>query len=577
MYLLAADAESAYWPPVRARRRAAAPSDDEAGRSVRSAGGLRNLVRRSGSGERAAQTCGRRRRRRRWRRGGERRRGPRPVRRRARHRRGLQAPAEQRSTQPRRRTARRCPSGARDIGAGSIGAAAGLARGSAKTRTRRTARSADRCTAQGARLAASRRALTPTRRTGASGPAAPDRRRDDQPPSGARRHRERGRQPWRPPRPPARHACGEHVRRRARRSAERRDSRHVRRRRRIAAVRAPVGATRSPTASSAPRRRAGRGEGVDERDDLPLRAAPGGRLPARAAHPAAGRVHPRRRGRARRAAARRPRRARARARAASRSPRACCGPGARPHARAVGAADRALPARAATARRALSRPARAARPPRHAPDGRLDPQRPREPWSLPAELAELEFLEVELVATSTPLRGRQGRRARTFTARCACRGARSRCWARQEREQRLAEYGAVLAALARDDSPVRRIAWIERTLPGDADALGDYLLEAKRADATPGGPAGGARLLPAADRPRRRRRRGTRAAVRAPDRRAAPGGAARDHADGRRGPRCARGARRRGRAADRAARRGRDHRHRRAHPARAWRRDPRRL
>jgi hypothetical protein len=54
----------------------------------------------------------------------------------------------------------------------------------------------------------------------------------------------------------------------------------------------------------------------------------------------------------------------------------------------------------------------------------------------------------------------------------------------EDREARLEEYGAVLAALARDGSPVRRISWIERTLPADADALGSYLLEAKRPDVT---------------------------------------------------------------------------------------------
>jgi hypothetical protein len=41
----------------------------------------------------------------------------------------------------------------------------------------------------------------------------------------------------------------------------------------------------------------------------------------------------------------------------------------------------------------------------------------------------------------------------------------------------------VLAALARDDSPVRRVGWVERALPGDPDALGAHLLEAKRPDA----------------------------------------------------------------------------------------------
>ena len=59
-----------------------------------------------------------------------------------------------------------------------------------------------------------------------------------------------------------------------------------------------------------------------------------------------------------------------------------------------------------------------------------------------------------------------------------------------DREARLEEYGAVLAALARDDSPVRRVAWIERTLPADADALGSYLLDAKRPDATFDDPPG---------------------------------------------------------------------------------------
>ena len=42
----------------------------------------------------------------------------------------------------------------------------------------------------------------------------------------------------------------------------------------------------------------------------------------------------------------------------------------------------------------------------------------------------------------------------------------------------------MLAALARDDSPLRRIAWVERALPGDPDALGGYLIDAKREDAS---------------------------------------------------------------------------------------------
>jgi hypothetical protein len=75
-------------------------------------------------------------------------------------------------------------------------------------------------------------------------------------------------------------------------------------------------------------------------------------------------------------------------------------------------------------------------------------------------------------------------RARTYTAavRVQCRAFE--LLSPEERRQRLEEYGGVLAALARDDSPVRRISWLERALPGDPDALGGYLLEAKREDAS---------------------------------------------------------------------------------------------
>src|SRR5207248_6097791 len=52
-----------------------------------------------------------------------------------------------------------------------------------------------------------------------------------------------------------------------------------------------------------------------------------------------------------------------------------------------------------------------------------------------------------------------------------------------DREARLAAYGAVLAALARDHGPTRRIAWYERTLPPGSDQLAEYLHEAKRSDA----------------------------------------------------------------------------------------------
>ncbi len=103
------------------------------------------------------------------------------------------------------------------------------------------------------------------------------------------------------------------------------------------------------------------------------------------------------------------------------------------------------------------------------------------------------------------------------------------------------------------------VSWIERTLPGDPDALGGYLLEAKREDASLDDSARRARLLPAAPRAGRPRRRGPRAAVLRADRRAAASGAARGRTPRRRRPRRDGRARRRGRAAHRPARRRRHH------------------
>lgn len=119
------------------------------------------------------------------------------------------------------------------------------------------------------------------------------------------------------------------------------------------------------------------------------------------------------------------------------------------------------------------------------PSGQLDPQSVDPPHDRPSELADVELLECELSAYDRALLGvAKDRRAGTFTAvvRVQCRAFE--LLSPDERQQRLEEYGGVLAALARDDSPLRRISWVERALPGDPDALGGYLLDAKRDDAS---------------------------------------------------------------------------------------------
>src|ERR671910_290435 len=119
------------------------------------------------------------------------------------------------------------------------------------------------------------------------------------------------------------------------------------------------------------------------------------------------------------------------------------------------------------------------------PDGGLEPERPEEPRSVPAELAGLEFLEGELARYEGALMGVVvDRKAKTWTAALRCQGQAFALLGAEEREQRLADYGGVLAALARDDTPLRRVAWIERTLPANGDAMADYLYEHKRGDAS---------------------------------------------------------------------------------------------
>lgn len=119
------------------------------------------------------------------------------------------------------------------------------------------------------------------------------------------------------------------------------------------------------------------------------------------------------------------------------------------------------------------------------PDGGLTPERPDDPKSVPGELAGLEFLEGQLKRYGEALMGCVvDRRAKTYTAVLRCQGQAFALLGAEERERRLAEYGGVLAALARDDSPLRRVAWIERTLPADGDEMAEYLMEAKREDAS---------------------------------------------------------------------------------------------
>jgi len=106
--------------------------------------------------------------------------------------------------------------------------------------------------------------------------------------------------------------------------------------------------------------------------------------------------------------------------------------------------------------------------------GPLDGE-PELPEALPDQVAGLDLL-------STPLRGEdvgvvKDRKANTYTAVLAVRVRSFGLLDRAEQERRLAGWGAVMAGLAREHSPIRRLQWVERTVPADGDAVARYLQE----------------------------------------------------------------------------------------------------
>ncbi len=68
--------------------------------------------------------------------------------------------------------------------------------------------------------------------------------------------------------------------------------------------------------------------------------------------------------------------------------------------------------------------------------------------------------------------------AGTLTAVAAVRGSTFALADAADKDRRVACWGALLAGVARDGSPVRRLAWLERTLPDPGDALERFWAEA---------------------------------------------------------------------------------------------------
>ncbi len=102
--------------------------------------------------------------------------------------------------------------------------------------------------------------------------------------------------------------------------------------------------------------------------------------------------------------------------------------------------------------------------------------------SLPAELVDLDLLEVPYGQEEIGVIRDRG--AGTYTAAIAVRAGAFGLRDAAEQERKLEAWGAVLAASGRDGSPLRRLQWIERTLPAPADQLAGHL-QAERDRAVP--------------------------------------------------------------------------------------------
>lgn len=109
-------------------------------------------------------------------------------------------------------------------------------------------------------------------------------------------------------------------------------------------------------------------------------------------------------------------------------------------------------------------------------------ENPRPAPSLPSELTGLDMLEVPYRQADVGVI--RDRRDGTYTTAMVLRGGAFGLCEPGEQERKLDGWGAVLASTARDSSPVRRLQWVERTLPADGDELTGYL-QAEREEAIP--------------------------------------------------------------------------------------------
>src|SRR3954452_9028646 len=97
--------------------------------------------------------------------------------------------------------------------------------------------------------------------------------------------------------------------------------------------------------------------------------------------------------------------------------------------------------------------------------------------ALPDELDTIEWLAVPY--KGRPVGGVKDTAQNSYTVALRCRVQAFGLLDVAQQARRLAEWGRVLSGLAGERSPIRRIGWVERTVPTDGDAIARYFSEAR--------------------------------------------------------------------------------------------------
>ncbi|MDQ6613519.1 MAG: type VII secretion protein EccE [Actinomycetota bacterium] len=105
----------------------------------------------------------------------------------------------------------------------------------------------------------------------------------------------------------------------------------------------------------------------------------------------------------------------------------------------------------------------------------------------PVALAGVRITAAPEFPGSPPMGVVRDIKAGTLAAMLAVRGRSFSLLDPSEKHRRLEAWGAVLAGLCREGSPVHRIQWVERAMPGDRDGLRRYLEESGRPALASGG------------------------------------------------------------------------------------------